>query len=365
LENRRDRVLSILINPLVSCGARLPVYALFAAAFFKRDAAIMLFGIYATGIALAILMGFLFGRTILQGEASTFVMELPPYHVPTLNGILFHTWFRLKSFVLRAGKTIVLVVAFLGVLSSIAPNGALVRGETEKSILGRVGKAASPAFRPMGIEPDNWPAVVALFSGVFAKEAVVGTINSLYSMDSAGSAETPENEVSSFDFWGGVGDAFAEIPKGFKGFWSAMLDPLGVSNAVADADAEMERGVLNTGGDVLGELKKRFPSRAAAVAYVLFVLIYVPCVAVMAATAREAGWRWAVFSVAYLTTLAWIIATMFYQASRLAVDPASALAWLAGGTAALALFAGGLKMAGKSRNQRAHQSPSSHHSPNF
>jgi ferrous iron transport protein B len=343
LESRRDRILSILINPLISCGARLPVYALFAAAFFKQDAAIMLFGIYATGIVLAVLMGLLFGKTILQGEASTFVMELPPYHVPTVNGVLFHTWFRLKSFVLRAGKTIVLVVAVLGILSAVGPDGSLSKGDPGKSVLGALGKEATPAFRPMGITDDNWPAVVALFSGIFAKEAVVGTINSLYSM------KTDAN-TAPFDFWGGVGNAFKAIPDGFKGFWKAMFDPLGLSGAVEVADAG-SAGAMGVGDDVLTELRNKFPNRSAVVAYLLFVLIYVPCVSVIAAIAREAGWGWAAFSVAYLTGLAWVVATMFYQATRLSSEPVSALVWLAVCAGALGAFVATLKLVGRLRLQ--------------
>jgi len=180
LESTRDRFLSVLINPFISCGARLPIYALFAAAFFRGNAPILLFGLYFTGIILAVLTGLLFGSSILKGEASTFVMELPPYHIPTFNGIMFHTWSRLKSFLWRAGKVILAVVIILSFLNSVGTDGSFGNEDSQNSVLSAVGKKITPVFYPIGITDDNWPATVGLFTGIFAKEAVVGTINSLY-----------------------------------------------------------------------------------------------------------------------------------------------------------------------------------------
>ncbi len=348
LESDRDRILSILINPLISCGARLPVYALFAAAFFKHDAALMLFGIYFTGIALAVLMGLLFGKTILQGEASTFVMELPPYHVPTVNGVLSHTWHRLKCFLIRAGKVIVLVVAVLGVLNAVSTDGSLSGNNPEKSILSQVGKKATPIFHPMGITDNNWPAVVGLFAGIFAKEAVVGTISSIYSM------ETGENGAEPPSLKKEVAEAFMAIPKGFQGFWGSIFDPLGFHKIVAADNTETD---ARPQGNVIRELRSRFPDKAAVIAYLLFVLIYIPCVSVIAAIYRETNWKWAVFSVGYLTGLAWVVATMFYQASRLLEDPAGALPWLAACGIALAAFPIALKRAGIIRRRIKDRAP--------
>ncbi|MCK4654717.1 MAG: Fe(2+) transporter permease subunit FeoB, partial [Candidatus Cloacimonetes bacterium] len=197
LENNRDRILTILINPFMSCGARLPVYILFASVFFPRSGGIVVFTIYSTGIILAIISGLIFKKTILKGETSTFVMELPPYHIPTFNGIMLHTWQRLKTFLLRAGKVIIIVVIVLSFLNSIGTDGSFGNEDSENSILSSIGKSITPIFKPMGISSNNWPATVGLFTGIFAKEAVVGTLDALYSQLD----ETKEAEEE-FDFWG-------------------------------------------------------------------------------------------------------------------------------------------------------------------
>ncbi|MEA2012612.1 MAG: Fe(2+) transporter permease subunit FeoB, partial [Verrucomicrobiota bacterium] len=225
LENNRDRLLSILINPFISCGARLPIYALFAAVFFRESAALMLFGLYFTGITMAVLSGLLFGKTILQGETSTFVMELPPYHIPTINGILFHTWNRLKSFILRAGKVILVTVVILSFLNSMGTDGSFGNQDGQKSVLSSISKSITPIFKPMGLTDKNWPATVGLFTGLFAKEAVVGTLNSLYGQialnetKAAKSPNEPATPEPKFDFWGGIADAFKAIPAGYEGFF--------------------------------------------------------------------------------------------------------------------------------------------------
>jgi ferrous iron transport protein B len=180
LENERDRTMTILMNPFMSCGARLPIYILVAAAFFPHSGGALIFGIYMFGILLSVLTGLMLRKTILKGEAATFVMELPPYHIPTLNGVLLHTWNKLKGFILRAGKLIILVVVVLSLLNSIGTDGSFGNENSEKSVLSAVSKSITPAFHPMGITDENWPATVGLFTGLFAKEVVVGTLDALY-----------------------------------------------------------------------------------------------------------------------------------------------------------------------------------------
>lgn len=344
LENNRDRVLSVMINPLISCGARLPIYALFAAAFFSQNAGTLLFGIYFTGIILAVLSGLLFGKTILKGEAATFVMELPPYHIPTVSGILFHTWTRLKSFLLRAGKVIIIVIVILSFINSIGTDGSFGNEGTDKSILTVIGKGITPVFKPMGISNDNWPATVGLFTGIFAKEAVVGTLHALYSMDKT------DESTEKFDFWGGIAAAFKAIPDGFKGFTGTLFDPLG-AGTVSEASSNEEKAseLLEVKKSIFPAMRSHFKCKSAAIAYLLFVLIYMPCVAAMAAIFRETGIKWGIFSVTYLTCLAWIIATLFYQTAQLAVNPQTALIWIALCIAILATFITVLKRIGKRR----------------
>jgi len=308
LENERDRTMTVLMNPFMSCGARLPVYILFAAAFFPRTGSTLIFGLYLFGIILSVLTGLLLRCTLLKGEPSTFVMELPPYHIPTVNGVMHHTWNKLKSFILRAGKVIVLVVIVLNFLNTIHTEGSFTPENSSDSVVSVFGKFITPVFRPMGITDENWPATVGLFTGIFAKEAVVGTLDVLYTqLDTAGRGEERE-EREVFDFWGGIGGAFASIPASFDGFSETLADPIGVMGIEASDIDSME---VDT--NTLGSLQRYFGGKIAAIAYLLFILIYAPCVAAIAATYRETNWKWALFSVSYLTSLAWVVSTIFYQ----------------------------------------------------
>lgn len=304
LENERDRRLAILMNPFMSCGARLPVYTMFAVVFFPQRGGQLIFGLYMTGIVLAVLTGLLLKRTLMPGTPSTFVMELPPYHVPTLNGILLHTWHRLKGFVLRAGQVILTIVVLISILGALDHHFGTDDPE-RAGLLERVGKSVTPVFSPMGIEQENWPATVGLLTGIFAKEAVAGTLDALY-------REAPGESEEPFSLWGGLQAAFAEIPDGF----------------VAMFGGAAEEG--EEGSQVAGAMREGFGSTVAVIAYLLFVLIYCPCLAVVGAIYQESGLRWAVFSTMYLTVLAWVVATLFFQFSRLPVYPLQAGGWISG-----------------------------------
>ena len=189
LESRRDRFMTIFMSPFMSCGARLPVYALFTAAFFGARSGAVVFSIYMVGIVLAVLTGLLLKNSILQGEYSPFVMELPEYHRPRLGQIAKSAWYRLRIYLFRAGKVITLVVLVLAFFNSLGTDGSFGNEDTEESVLSYVGKVITPVFTPMGIEKENWPATVSLFTGLFAKEAVVGTLNSLYVQDAVAEGE--------------------------------------------------------------------------------------------------------------------------------------------------------------------------------
>ena len=207
LESKRERFLTIFLVPFMSCGARLPVYALFAAAFFGKMAGTVVFLLYLAGVLFAIAYGLFLKKSLFQGQASNFVMELPPYHLPKFKSLMIHCWQRLRDYIWRAGKVITLAVAVLGFLNSFGivekavdenapanePAGfefTAGNGDSENSLLSVIGKAITPVFEPFGVEKENWPASVSLFTGLLAKEAVIGTMNSLYSM-AGENAEAP------------------------------------------------------------------------------------------------------------------------------------------------------------------------------
>lgn len=175
LANRNDRLITILINPLMSCTARLPIYVLFAGAFFTAHQGVVIFSLYILGIVLAVLMGMLFKRFLFKGESSHFVMELPPYRIPTVRSTVTNMWDRSASFIRKAGTIILAVVILVWVLSNL-PIGVEYAGQD--SILGRIGGFVAPAFAPAGF--GFWQAAVALFFGILAKETVVGTLGVVY-----------------------------------------------------------------------------------------------------------------------------------------------------------------------------------------
>ncbi|MBT5053380.1 MAG: ferrous iron transport protein B, partial [Gammaproteobacteria bacterium] len=220
LSKEDDRLMTIAMAPFMSCGARLTVYALFAAAFFKGQGQNIVFLLYLTGILMAIFTGWIFRKQIFQGQMSASYAEMPVYHVPVIKNLLLTTWFRLRSFVLRAGRTIVLVVVALSFLNSIGTDGSFGNEDTETSVLSVIGKSITPAFYPMGLTDDNWPATVGLFTGLFAKEAVVGTLNALYSGQVEGEPMTLLQ----------AGEAAAiSVYDNASALGGALLDPLGLS----------------------------------------------------------------------------------------------------------------------------------------
>lgn len=181
MEKKSDRITTVMMAPFMSCGARLPVYVLFATTFWPLGGQNLVFSLYLIGILVAIITGFILKRTALRDEAGAFVMEIPPYHMPTIKNLALRTWDRLKSFILKAGQLIVIIVAVLAFLNSLGTDGSFGNEDTDKSVLSQIGKTIVPAFEPMGLSQDNWPAAVGVFTGILAKEAVVGTLDSLYS----------------------------------------------------------------------------------------------------------------------------------------------------------------------------------------
>jgi len=326
LENQRDRTLTIMMNPFMSCGARLPVYALFAAAFFPVGGQNLVFGLYLIGIGFAVLTGLILKNTLLKGDITPFVMELPPYHMPTVKGIVLRTWDRLKTFMFRAGRVLVPVIVVLSFMNSMGTDGTFGNEDSEKSVLANVGKSITPVFRPMGIANDNWPATVGIFTGLFAKEAVVGTLNSLYSQIDASAAGGEESEEI-FDFWGGIVESFATIPSNLADLAGTFLDPLGVSvGDVGSIGAAAEEQGVSLG--TFGSMATLFTGKIGAFAYLLFILLYFPCAAAIAAVYRETNLKWTAFAGAWTTGLAYMAASLFYQLATFGQHPTSSLIWV-------------------------------------
>jgi len=345
LDNERDRTLTIMMNPFMSCGARLPVYALFAAAFFPHSGSTLVFALYLTGIALAIMTGFILKSTVLRGETSHFIMELPPYHRPTFRGVIIHTYDRLKQFMFRAGKILMPIFVILAFLNSMGTDGSFGHEDSKTSVLSAAGRSITPIFKPMGLTQENWPATVGIFTGIFAKEAVVGTLDALYS--AMGEAEEGEREEENFSFWGGIGGAFASIPAAFSELGVTVTNPLGVGidDDLTDLDAVAEDQEVTK--STFGAMIKRFDGRIGAIAYLLFVLIYYPCLAAIAAIYRETNLKWTIFIGTYLTLLAWAVATLFYQLATFGRHPGESLTWVAVIGLAFIAFIYGMRRAGR------------------
>lgn len=334
LENRRDRLMTIMMNPFMSCGARLPVYALFAAAFFPRNGQNLVFGLYLIGIAAAIFTGLVMKNTIMEGEASPFVMELPPYHIPKLKGIAIRAWDRLRGFLLRAGKVIVLMVMVLSLLNSVGTDGSFGTQDSKDSILSATSQAVTPVFSPMGVRQENWPATVGIFTGVFAKEAMVGSLDSLYNQLAVAESGKQEKEEA-FYFWGGIASAFATIPANLAELGNQILDPIGLNIGDVQSQAsvaEEQEVAIGT----FGQMAKRFDGNIGAFAYLLFVLMYFPCVAATGAVYRETNLGWTVLVGLWTTGLGYWVATMFYQIATFPQHPGFSLAWIIGGVVAMA-----------------------------
>lgn len=326
MDRASDRIITIMMAPFMSCGARLPVYVLFATAFFPTNGQNLVFALYVIGILAAIVTGLLLKKVALPGAASAFVMEIPPYHVPTVKRVMLRTWDRLKSFVMHAGRMIVVIVACLSILNSLGTDGSFGNEDSKNSVLSEIGRTIVPVLEPMGVSNENWPAAVGIFTGVLAKEAVVGTMNSLYdSMARSANAEAgvePEatEEEAGWSFATIVTEALQSVKNNLADLGGALTDPAGIHvDDLSDtaAAAESQEVALDT----IGMMQQLFGSSLAAFSYLLMVLLYMPCGAAVAAVWREAGTRWTLFLCAWTTGLGYSAATIVYRLGTFAENP--------------------------------------------
>lgn len=350
LDNERDRTLTVMMNPFMSCGARLPVYALFAAAFFPVGGQNLVFLLYLIGIGFAVLTGLVLKNTLLKGKSTPFVMELPNYQMPTAHTVLLRAYDRLKTFMFRAGKILIPVIVVLSFMNSLGTDGSFGNENTDKSALSSVSKVITPAFKPMGVSEENWPATVGIFTGLFAKEAVVGTLNALYAGIDRQAEVGLEAQEEPFSLFAGIAAAFASIPENLLGVFETLTDPLGISlGDIGDATlAAEEQGV---DAAIFGSMATLFASQSAAFAYLLFVLLYFPCVAAIAAVYRETNLAWTAFAGFWTTFMAYLAATLYYQTVNFAANPSYALTVIGAGLGTFIAVVAGLALLGRVRAQ--------------
>ena len=311
LDSERERITTVMMSPFMSCGARLPVYALFAAAFFPDNGQNLVFLLYLIGIAAAIFTGFLLKKTVLSGTSSLNIMELPPYEVPRITVISKRVWQRTYGFVTGAGKTIVIVVCLLNFFSSIGTDGSFGHQDSEQSILSRSAQVVMPVLAPMGIKEENWQAGVGIITGIFAKEVLVATFNSLYSP----SHSAEEDKPSFVESWQ---EATVTIKENLLGI--AVDDPLGID--VGDlSDLEIAAQEQEVELSTYQVMQAAFVGQLGAFSYLLFILLYTPCVAAMGAIKNEVGSRWAGFAAIWSFTLAYLMATLCFQIGNFFVAP--------------------------------------------
>ncbi len=316
LNHEQDRILTIIMSPFMSCGARLTVYVLFVAAFFPNNGHNIVFALYMIGILIAVCSAWLVRNRLFTPSTSIYAQELPAYHLPSLKGVARATTHSLKGFILRAGTTIVLVAFVLNMVSSIGVDGSFGNSDKDQSLLAEIGRTMTPAFHPMGIDNENWPATVGIFTGFFAKEVVVGTLDALYS--------PREEVVEDFDFLSTLNEAVLTIPTNLVTLGEAALNPIGL--AIEKTESIDEIAASNAVElSTVQAMQSLFHGQIGAFSYLLFLLIYVPCIATIGVISKEIGKFWAGFSVIWSITIAYGAAVTCYQLGQLTTEPLKAL----------------------------------------
>lgn len=318
LNAERERLITSSMAPFMSCGARLPVYALFAVAFFPESGQNVVFLLYLIGIAIAVVTGLVLRKTLLPGTSESMLMEMPDYELPRFNYVLIKTWHKLRSFVLGAGKTIVIMVAVLNLFNSLGTDGSFGNENTDKSLLSRAMATVTPVLAPLGVREDNWQATVGIATGIFAKEAVVGTLNSLYQTKG-------HEEESEFSLKASFIEALETIPANLAAInpW----DPAGLElGDLKDKSVAAEEQKVDV--STFANMQSHFDGQIGAFAYLLFILLYMPCAAAMGALVRETGRNWAIFTALWCNFMAFMISTLYYQLATFAAHPLQSISWV-------------------------------------
>lgn len=305
LERRRDRVLTGLLIPFMSCGARLPVYVLMAAVFFPRSRGTVVFAMYLLGIVVALALGFLLNRTVFRADPATpLLMELPPYHLPTLRSVWLQMWRRTSAFLRDAGTIILGTSLVVWLLMAIPVGGGSFSDvEVEQSAFGAVSSAVAPALGPTGF--GSWEATGALITGFVAKEVVVSSMSQVYGV--AGRLETAT--VTTFS--GDVREIGSSFLQAAADTLKAIPSIVGID--LLDGAGEAEQGALPAAVQVGFEESSGGHGALAGLAFMVFVLLYTPCMAAVAAERHELGSKWMWASIIGQTALAWGMAVLVFQ----------------------------------------------------
>ena len=315
LDDPQDRLISIMMAPFISCGARLTIFSVFATAFFPRNGSVIIFSLYIIGIIGAVLTGYMIKFIFLQGKSMPFIMELPVYHLPNFSAIAQNTYKRAKDFIIKAGKVIVPICLIIGALNSIENNGNIIEGGSKNSILALIGKMITPVFHPIGIKSENWPATVGLLTGSLAKEVVIGTLNTLYTQNSQYS-----NKLLNLQSIHILNNE--DIIKNVQ-FQSKNNNYRFIKSITNSTYNKM-------GSSAMGSMIISFSSIASVFSYMIFILLYIPCVSVIAIMAKEATRYWAILSIFWSLSIAYTISTISYQLTCIGRNITTSLFWIIG-----------------------------------
>ncbi len=290
LERERDRKLTALLVPFMSCGARLPIYALFTGVFFKKHQAEVVLLLYLMGVLVSLAVGVILRKTVLKGESPPFIMELPPYRFPTWKMLWNSIWMRTKAFVHKAGTVIALSMVILWLFTNL-PFGT----SPENSLLGKFSREVAVVFKPAGFG-NSWQAVAALIPGTIAKEVVVGALGQLYGVEEESASEKPTEFAD-------------DLRQQIKGFFLACRDSFySMFGSVKVGVFEMEEE--NTG--IATKIAADF-SPLSAFSYMVFCLLWIPCIVTLGAYYREFGWSTVGIAILITTVVPWIISTLIYN----------------------------------------------------
>jgi ferrous iron transport protein B len=308
LENERDRILTTLLVPFMSCGARLPVYVIMASVFFPEYAGLAVFGMYLLGIAVAMVIGFLLKRSLLPvTDPMPAIMEMPPYRLPTFRSIWIHTWTRTRAFLREAGSIIFVTTIVVWLLMAIPIGGSGSFGDTDvdESAFSSVAGAIAPILEPAGF--GTWEATGSLMSGFVAKEVIVSTMAQVYGAEEVEVAEDPAIVDSLAEVFTGLGAAVVDATKSIPGIVGIDLAGDGAEETSSSLSAAIRNGFEESSGG---------HGALAALAFMVFILVYTPCMATVGAIRHEIGTRWMWFSVIGQTVLAWVMAVGVFQIGR-------------------------------------------------